>query len=138
MTMLIKEFLDANPNPIEPGYVFTLLPEKTKGIYHEYVKKAADSLGLRCESFLDLKHPGDALRDILARIQKAEILVYDISDFTPNVMWELGLGLAIKDAERVIVIREASDVSLPFDIYSHRVSFQYDAKNEESLDELYK
>ena len=136
--MLIKEFLDANPNPMEPGYVFTLLPEKTKNIYQEYVKKAADSLGLRCESFLDFKQPGDAFRDILVRIQKAEILVYDISDLTPNVMWELGLGLAIKDAERVIVIREKSDSSLPFDIYSLRVSAQYDPNSEESLSDLSK
>ena len=137
--MLIKEFFDANPkNVLEPGYVFTLLPEKAERIYHNYVKKAADSLGLICESFLDFKHPGDALRDILARIQKAEILVYDISDFTPNVMWELGVGLAIKDAERVIVIREKSDEDLPFNIYSHRISFQYDPKNEESLGQLHK
>src|SRR5438270_1619612 len=136
--MLVKEFLDANPNPVEPGYVFSLLPEKTKDIYHQYVKKAADSLGLRCESFLDFTHPGDALRDILASIQKAEILIYDITDLTPNVMWELGLGLAIKDAERVIIIREDSDCSLPFDIYSHRVSFQYDLSSEENLSKLYK
>jgi tetratricopeptide (TPR) repeat protein len=136
--MLIKEFLDANPSPIEPGYVFAVLPEKTKAIYLEYVKKAADSLGLRCESFLDFRHPGDALRDILARIQKAEILVYDITDLTPNVMWELGVALAIKDAERVIVIREKSHAPLPFDIYSHRVSFEYDPNREESLNELSK
>jgi tetratricopeptide (TPR) repeat protein len=136
--MLIKEFLDANPNPIEPGYVFTLLPETTKDIYKDHVKRAAESLGLRCESFLDFKQPGDAFRDILTRIQKAEILIYDITAFTPNVMWELGLGLAIKDAERVIVIREESDSSLPFNIYSHRVSFQYDPNSEESLNELSK
>jgi hypothetical protein len=115
--MLIKEFLETNSNSIEPGYVFALLPEKTQRIYNDYVKKAADSLGLVCESFLDFKNPGDALRDILERIQKAEILIYDITDLTPNVMWELGLGLAIKDAERVIVIREESDSSLPFNIY---------------------
>lgn len=136
--MSVKEFLDANPKLIEPGYVFTLLPEKTKDIYHGYVKRAADSLGLKCESFLDFTHPGDAFRDILARIQKAEILIYDITDFTPNVMWELGLGLAIKDAERVIVIRAECESSLPFDIYSHRVSFQYDSGDEENLGELYK
>ena len=137
--MLIKEFLDANPkNVLESGYVFTLLPEKAERIYRNYVKKAADSLGLICESFLDFKHPGDALRDILARIQKAEILIFDISDFTPNVMWELGLALAIKDAERVIVIREKSDEDLPFNIYSHRITFQYDPNDEESLRELYK
>lgn len=135
---MIKEFLDANPNPIEPGYVFTLLPGKAKEIYQGYVKKAAESLGLRCESFLDFAHPGDSLRDILASIQKAEILIYDITDLTPNVMWELGLALAIKDAERIIVIREESDASLPFDIYSHRATFQYDPQSEESLTELHK
>lgn len=136
--MLIKEFLEANPSPIHPGYVFALFPEKAKSVYHDYVKKAADSLDLRCESVFDLKGPGDALHDILARIQKAEILVYDISDLTPNVMWELGVALAIKDAERVIVIREETESSLPFNIYSHRISFQYNPNSEESLAELYK
>jgi tetratricopeptide (TPR) repeat protein len=136
--MLIKEFLDANPNPIEPGYVFALLPEKAKAVYHDYVKKAADSLDLRCESFLDLKAPGDALLDILTRIQKADILIYDITDFTPNVMWELGIAVAIKDAERVIVIREESDTPLPFNIYTHRVTFQYDPGSVESLNQLYR
>ena len=134
--MLIKEFLDTNPNPMEQGYVFVLLPERTKGIYEGYVKKAADSLSLRCESFLDLKGPGDALNDILARIQRAEILIFDITDFTPNVMWELGLALAIKNAESVIIIREVSDTSLPFNIYSHRVSFVYDPNSEDSLNGL--
>lgn len=135
---MIKEFLERNPNPIEPGYVFTLLPDKTKAVYHRCIKRAADSLDLRCESFLDFKHPGDALPHILARIQKAEILIFDITGLTPNVMWELGLTMAIKDANRVIVIREESDSSLPFNIYSHRVSFQYDPNNEESLTELQK
>src|SRR5689334_21162351 len=136
--MLIKEFLDSKLNPIEPDYVFTLLPETSKKIYNDYVKKAAESLGLRCESFLDFKHPSDALRDILTRIQRAEILVFDISGFTANVMWELGLALAIKDAERVIVIWQESDQPHPFNIYSHRVSFEYDPNSEESLSELYK
>src|SRR5688572_21903787 len=133
-----KEFFERNPGPIEPGYVFTLLTEKTKDAYVRCVKKAADDLDeLRIESFLDLKHPGNALEDILARIQKAEILVYDITDLTPNVMWELGVGLTIKDVGRVIVIREKSDTRLPFNIYSHRVH-EYDPKSEESLIELHK
>lgn len=136
--MDLKEFLDANPNPVQQGHVFALLPEKARDIYYGRVKKAADSLGLRCESFLDYNEPKDALQQIIEGIQKAEILIYDISDFTANVMWELGVGLAIKDAERVIVIREKDDSALPFNIYSHRVSYQYDPGSEESLEELYK
>ena len=130
---MLIEFFENPKKALEPGYVFTLLPEETADIYREYIKKAADSLGLTCQSFLDFTHPGDALRDILEGIQKAEILIYDISGLTPNVMWELGVGLAIKDAERVIVIREKSETSLPFNIYSHRVSFEYDPNSEESL-----
>src|ERR1700674_997455 len=129
---MLKEFLESNPNPIEPGFVFALIPEKAKDVYYKYVKTAAESLSLRCESLLDFKHPADALRDTLAQIQRAEILIFDITGLTPNVMWEFGLALAIKDAERVIVIREQSETSLPFNIYSHRVSFQYDPNSEES------
>lgn len=133
-----KEFFERNPGPIEPGYVFTLLTEKTRDVYLRCVKKATDDLDdLRCESFLDLKHSGNALDDILSRIQKAEILVYDITDLTPNVMWELGVGLTIKDAGRVIVICEESEIPLPFNIYHHRVH-KYDPGSEGSLSDLHK
>jgi tetratricopeptide (TPR) repeat protein len=135
---MIKEFFERNPNPIQPGYVFALLPEKNKAVYHTQVKKAADELELKCESFLDLTHAGNALEDVLSRIQKAEILIYDITDVTPNVMWELGVGLTIKEESRVIVIREETDAVLPFNIYSHRVSHQYDPQNDDSLTVLHK
>jgi tetratricopeptide (TPR) repeat protein len=52
-------------------------------------------------------------------------------------MWELGLGLAIKDAERVIVIGAESDTS-SFDIDSHRLTYRYNHNSAESLDDLYK
>ena len=135
---MIKEFFERNPNPIQPGYVFALLTEKSRAAYYGYVKTAADDLELRCESSLDLADSGNALEDILLRIQKAEILIYDITDVTPNVMWELGVGLTIKEESRVIVIREETDTSLPFNIYSHRVSYQYDPQSEESLMDLHK
>src|SRR5438034_96050 len=70
-------------------------------------------------------------------MQKAEILVYDITDLTPDVMWELGLGLAIKDADKVIVIGAESDTS-SFDIESHRLTFRYNPNSAESLDDLHK
>lgn len=136
--MDLKEFLDGYPNPTQQGYVFALLPEACRDVYYDHIKKAAEGLGLKCESFMDFKDPRDALRDVIEGIQKAEILVYDISGLTPNVMWELGVGLAIKDADKVIVIREGSDTPLPFDIYSHRVSYQYDRANKKSLNELSK
>lgn len=137
MVSLIKEFLDANPNPVFPGHVFALLPDKARPIYEGYVKTAAESLDFRCESSLDFRHPGDDLREMLARMQKAEILVYDITDLTPDVMWELGLGLAIKDADKVIVIGAESDTS-SFDIESHRLTFRYNSNSAESLDDLHK
>jgi len=136
--MEVKAFIGTHANPVQQGLVFALLPEKCRDIYYEHIKKTAEFLGLRCESFLDYKDPQDALQAVIEGIQKAEILVYDITDFTPNVMWELGVGLVLKDADKVIVIREDTDMPLPFDIYSHRVSCHYDPDSEESLGELSK
>ena len=134
--MSVKEYFDANANPQEQGYVFVLMAERTKDVYEGYIKKAADALGFRCESFVDLKGPGDILGDILERIQKAEILIYDLTNFSPNVMWELGVGLTIKDADKVVVIREEGDEKVPFNIYSHRISYEYNAHDQISLEQL--
>lgn len=136
--MQLKEFLTGHVNPVQQGYVFALLPEKCRDIYYDHIKKAAEFLGLRCESFLDYKDPQDALQVVVEGMQKAEILIYDITDYTPNVMWELGVGLVLKDADKVIVIREDTDTPLPFDIYTNRVSCQYDRDSEESLSDLSK
>jgi tetratricopeptide (TPR) repeat protein len=116
--------------------VFALLPEKAKRIYEDFIRKAADSLSLKCESFIDLMLPGTILEDILARIQKAEILIYDLTDFSPNVMWELGVGLTIKEADKVIILREKTQTSLPFNIYNHRITYEYDSTDESDLDQL--
>jgi tetratricopeptide (TPR) repeat protein len=134
--MSVKEYFDSNANPQEQGYVFALLPEKAKRIYEDFIRKAADSLSLKCESFIDLMLPGTILEDILARIQKAEILIYDLTDFSPNVMWELGVGLTIKDADKVIILREKTQTSLPFNIYNHRITYEYDSTDEADLDRL--
>lgn len=135
--MTPKKYYDTNSIPVEQGYVFVLLMEESKDIYDEYIKNAANSIGLKCESFLDLTAPGNALLDILERIKKAEILIFDITGFSPNVMLELGIALTIKDEDKIIVIRKTSETeiqqNLPFNIYYHRESFNY---NQNNLDEL--
>jgi tetratricopeptide (TPR) repeat protein len=134
--MSVKEYFDSNANPQEQGYVFVLLPGKAKSVYEDYVKRAADSLSFRCESFIDQKTPGIIIEDILGRMQKAEILIYDISDFNPNVMWELGVGLTIKEADKVILLKEKSEADIPFNIYQHRVSFEYDLNDSANMEQL--
>ena len=135
--MTPKKYYDTNSIPVDQGYVFVLLMEDSKDIYEGYIKDAADTLGLRCESCLDLVGPGNALHDILERIKKAEILIFDITGFSPDVILELGIALTIKDEDKIIVIRKSSDTEihreLPFNIYQHRVSFSY---NQSTLDEL--
>jgi tetratricopeptide (TPR) repeat protein len=64
------------------------------------------------------------------------VLIYDITDFNPNVMWELGIGLTVKEADKVILLREKSEELLPFNIYNHRVSYQYEVGDQASLDQL--
>lgn len=135
--MTPKKYYDTNSIPIEQGYVFVSLTEESKDIYEGYVKSAANTLGLKCESCLDLTGPGDVLHDILEKIKKAEILIFDITGFSPNVMLELGLALAIKDEDKIIIIRKSSETEfhreLPFNIYHQRVSYTY---NHDNLNQL--
>jgi hypothetical protein len=136
--MDVKRFLGTKAHAVQPGFVFVMLPEKCRDIYYGHVKQVTEALGLQCDSFLDRKSPEDALEAVVEGIQKAEILICDITDFMPNVMWELGVGSALKDAEKVIVIREDTKTPLPFNISSNRVTYQYDPASQESLGELSK
>lgn len=56
---------------------------------------------------------GDILKEIIRELMTAEVVVADITDFNPNVFWELGVRQSFKHS--TITIAEEGTV-LPFDI----------------------
>lgn len=120
--MLPKKYFENNKLPVDYNYVFVLLKEEFIPTYEEYIKKPLGDNKLKCESAFDIQSPGEIMSDLWARIQQAHVVIIDISGFTPNLMYELGVVLTVK--ERVIVIcdeTQSSTDNLPFNIGHVRV-----------------
>lgn len=84
------------------------------------IKRAASSIGfypLRVDMLTESSNITD---DIMEAIKMSKIIVVDVSNNNPNVMFEFGYALALKKAP--VVISRSTD-SLPFDIQNIRTIF---------------
>jgi len=63
---------------------------------------------------------GDILKQIIRELITAEVVIADITDYNPNVFWELGVRQSFKQC--TITIAE-KDTVLPFDISSKSTLF---------------
>lgn len=67
------------------------------------------------------------LEDIIKMIMNAEIVVADLTDFNPNVMYELGVRQAIK-GKSICIIKDENLDNLPFDIVQLRtIPYKFDS-----------
>lgn len=81
------------------------------------IQEAASDFNLRCERADDIKGAGVIHANIWDHIQRAAVIVADITDFSPNVMFELGVATAIKENFRVVLLlREDAADNVPFDL----------------------
>lgn len=98
--------------------------------YNDIYKPAIEANGLIPFRADSLSRPSTIISDIWEFTKNAKILLADLTDTNPNVMYELGLAHAI--AKPTILISEKID-SVPFDLRSLRV-LTFD-KNETNWDE---
>ena len=60
-------------------------------------------------------------QDIWNYIQRSDAIIVDVSERNPNVMIELGVAMAIRDKDKVIIIQDSeSEGNPPFDIFPAR------------------
>jgi hypothetical protein len=98
---------------------FVLMPfrDDLKTVYTDAIKPAAETV-LRCERADEIATPGVILEQIDERIQKAQVIVADITGSNPNVTQEIGYARALQ--KLVILLAQEAD-SLPFDVRHFRV-----------------
>jgi tetratricopeptide (TPR) repeat protein len=124
-----KEFYEQLNIQEDKRYIFTLMSPEFEGLYKKFVKKPLEEIKLdgkvTCESYFDFdKSVTDILDAIWTSIQKACIIIANITEFKPDVMFELGVALMKKG--RVILIAETSfgnAPDLPFNISKLGVEF---------------
>lgn len=116
--MYPQEFFSISPRKGETGRAFALMPfAPTFASVYETIKAAfADAPSkLDCFRADELFGGGHIIRDILEQIDKAEVVIADVTGRNPNVFYELGIAHTVKAIESVWIITQAID-DVPFDL----------------------
>ncbi len=135
--MVPKKFFAEQCQPIEQNYIFGLMTEECKNRFNDHIKKQIEAInqGIRYESDCDIDEPGeiDLMDGLWKSIKKAGIIIVDVTGFCPNVMYELGLALTIKEHVIIICDEEVKNMKeIPFNI-SHLNIIFYNINNMAEL-----
>lgn len=110
------------PRDIDPELCFVLTPfHRDFAGPKQVIEEVAREFRLRCERADDIQRPGIIHADIWTCIQKAAVIVADLTTSNPNVMLELGVATTVKEQFRVIlIIRQDAVAKVPFDLRPFR------------------
>lgn len=101
-------------------FVFVLMPfsKKYTDIYEVGIKPTCQSVGAYCERVDEQMYDGSILGRIYNQIAKADLVIADMSERSPNVFYETGYAHALN--KRVILLTQNPD-DIPFDLkhYPH-------------------
>jgi hypothetical protein len=102
--------------PVQHDYCFVLMPfgdaRDLHTVYHDHMKPLIEKCGLRCERADDIYDVSGVMQSVWEGINKARIVVADLTDRNPNVFYEL--GIAHRLGKPVIMLSQLIDF-VPFD-----------------------
>lgn len=115
---------------VEDDLCFVLMPflEPFERIYKNHVKPTLEKSGFRVMISSDIFASTAIIQDIWEHINKANLIVADLTGKNPNVFYELGIAHSL-GKHVIIITQNANDI--PFDL-KHLRYFSY-ADNEEGM-----
>ena len=111
---------------VDSHLVFILMPftEELTEIYNVLVKPVVEEFGLICRRADDIKSNKVIIQDIWKSICEARIIVADMSDLNPNVMYELGIAHTLGKETILLYRKTDKEIKFPFDL-SHIRRIEY-------------
>ncbi len=112
-----KDFFEREAK-VDPRLCFILSPFKKE---YDGIREAIHNIVRECDFEStradDVRRPGIIHSDIWDHIQRAAVIIADVTEHNPNVFFELGVAATVKDKSRVIIIRQpGGGDAYPFDI----------------------
>lgn len=100
---------------IDEKLCFVLMPFDAKydAVYQEVIKPTGEEKGLDVKRADDIFSVNPIIVDIWENINKARVLIADVSGRNPNVFYEIGISHTLK--KKVIIITRNLD-DIPFDL----------------------
>ena len=114
----LSEFFRREYKPV-PGLCFVLMPFRpalTK-IYSEVIKPTVESCGMTCKRSDEIYSVNSIMSDVWSYIQKAEMIIAELTQRNPNVLYELGLCHTLWK-KTIMIVQDIDDV--PFDLRQFR------------------
>ncbi|MDM8515089.1 hypothetical protein QUF76_02730 [Desulfobacterales bacterium HSG16] len=107
-------------------FCFVIMPtgEDFDQIYEYAVEKAVQGHNMECILVHNIPGQGNIIAEITDRIYNAKLVIADLTNNTPEILYELGLTHGLLN--NVIMITQNSD-DLPFDLNNYRV-IQYSTR----------
>jgi hypothetical protein len=122
---------------VDEHLVFVLMPfaEGLNRIYQTIIKPTIESVGLVCRRADDYKTSRAIIQDIWKAICEARIVIADLTDLNPNVMYELGIAHTVGKETVLIYQRPEKDIKFPFDlIHIRRIEYENTATGGKKLE----
>lgn len=123
--------------PTEEDYCFVLMPfgdiADLQKVYKDHVKVVLeDRCGLRCERADDIYGISGVMQSVWEGINRARVIVADLTGRNPNVFYELGIAHTL--GKPVIMLTQSMDF-VPFDLRHLRcIVYEYKPKEIERLE----
>src|SRR5258708_29277848 len=110
---------DQHKSTAPKRFVFVLMPfdEKFNDIYKFGIKGAADDAGGIAQRVDEQIYAEGILEQIFTQINKADVIVADMTGRNPNVFYEVGYAHAL-DKIVLLLTQDADDI--PFDLKHHQ------------------
>ena len=104
--------------PLDPDYCFVLMPfskeDHLQEVYQRHVKSVVEGkCGLRCERADDIYDVSGVMQSVWEGINKATIIIAELTNRNPNVFYELGIAHTL--GKPVVMITQSMDF-VPFDL----------------------
>lgn len=132
----INPIFGAVPDHINKRLAFVLMPfrEDLTRIYTSIVKPVVKGKDLDCQRADDYKTIRTIIQDIWQAICESRLVIADMTDLNPNVMYELGIAHAV-GKDTIIIHQRKGHVQFPFDLaHIRRIEYEDTADGGKKLE----
>jgi len=88
------------------------------GVYQSIIKPAAAAAGFATKRSDIAGQPGSITKDIIEDLARAEVVIADLSEGNPNVLFELGIRHALRKSGTIHIVNKQEHI--PFDVRQYR------------------
>jgi len=118
-TMIVRPVFGNVEYELDMQLCFVVMPinNRFQGVYNE-IKQVVSNNGVKCVRADEIFSQNVIMEDIWMYINKAAIVIADISEQNANVFYEIGIAHTL--GKKIVLIRDEKDSVVPFDIHHWR------------------